>query len=212
MARIPYLFLLITTAALGQTDAAFDNIPFDQWLKGGGQARIQWSMRVFPAHLSDYQRLETSIWVDVDPDEFVKRFKPGQVEVFLEIRDHDNRAYRVHQALTLPSTQEPADRGAVRCVQHAFITPGDYQVAAAVYDNLSKEHSLKRTRLRVSKVARDPLPDVWLRLPKVDFSTDMTRISSRLSLPLKTARAIRIEVVVNESLSLSGMNGLIPPA
>jgi len=125
MLRIWHLLVLATVpTALGQAgrpESAFDSLPFEAWLKGGGGAAIQWTMSVSPARLSEYQRLETYIWVDVATDEFVNRGKPSQVVVFLEIRDRDNRVYRTHQVLTPTKGQGAADQVSVRFSRHAYI-------------------------------------------------------------------------------------------
>jgi hypothetical protein len=85
--------------------------------------------------------------------------------------------------------------------------PGDYQVAAAVFDTGSNEHALKKTKLHVPDVPHDPLPDAWRNLPEVEFVTFseppdtwyLPEITSRLNLTVPNERPVRVEVVVNES-------------
>jgi hypothetical protein len=212
VSRILYLCEVaaaMATVAVGQSrlpeDSAFEKIPFEDWLKGGDQAHIQWSMRVGPAHLSERQRLEASVWVDVAAEEFVTRNRPGQVMAFLEIRDRDNHVYRIHRSLI---RRKSSDAASVEWVQHVFLLPGDYDVAAAVYDEISKEHSLRRMTLRIPKLAHDPLPGAWRDMPIVDFSSQLVNNPPRLSLPLKTERPVRIEVIVNEAIYPSTMDRL----
>jgi len=148
-----------------------------------------------------------SVGVEVDGSEFVKRPKSGQIVVFLEIRDHDGRVYRTHRPLTFDDSQKTSNLAAIHFEQSTFMTPGDYHVAAAVYDVLSKEHSLKRMKLHVPEVAHDPLPEAWRDIPAVEFVpiSDpperwyLPEITSRLYLPIGNEKAARIEVVVNES-------------
>ena len=137
----------------------------------------------------------------IDADEFLKRAKRGQMVLFLEIRDRDNRVYRIHRTLGVGRRTNPSDLAAVKFIDHACVVPGDYDVAAAVYDTESKEHSLKRTKLRVPELARDPMPDVWRDLPGVEFSSCAPVNSGRLSLPLETENPTRIEVVMNQSVN-----------
>lgn len=204
------LSVLAAMSALGQPgrpDPAFEKIPFEEWLKGGRQARIQWSLRVFPARLSEHQRLETYVWATVNADEFMKRSERGQMELFMEVRDRNNRIYRSHRTLSLAKTLNPADLAAVKVVQHACVVPGDYEVAAAVYVTGSKEHNLKRTKLRVPELAHDPLPGAWRDLPSVEFSSCGPINSGRLSLPLQTEKPVRIEVVVNQTVNRDKRTG-----
>ena len=210
MLRIWYLSVLAATLAPGQgrPDPAFDKVPFDDWLKGHNDAHIHWSLRVFPAYLGESQRLETSVTAVVDADDFLKRSKRGRVVVFLEIRDHDNRAYRSRRVLSLSKRHNPADVAAVKFIQHACIVPGDYEVAAAVYDAASKEHSLKRTKLRVKELPHDPLPGAWRGLPNVELAStcDPAR-AAPISLPVETKKPVRVEVVVNQTVNRYRKNG-----
>ncbi len=101
MVRISYL-LLITIAALGQGDPAFENIMFDKSLKGDRERRFDWSLRVDPPVLTELQRLRISVVATVDGGNVAKWQDPGQMASFLEVRDHQNRSYRTQLPLTLP--------------------------------------------------------------------------------------------------------------
>ncbi len=190
----------------GVADPVFDLIPFEQWLKGGGEARFRWSMRILPPVLTAHQRLSVVVSVQVDGEELLKRKGPGRVVIFLEIRDREGRVFRSHRALRL-SEVKPASLAAVHCDYRAFVTPGDYQVVAAIYDSESQEHSFKRMTMHVPPIARDPLTESWRGLPEVEFTTlpdgpdrwYLPQIASRLHLPVATERRVRVEVVVNES-------------
>jgi hypothetical protein len=210
MRRNFYLPLLCAVAAFGQQglpDPVFDRIPFDEWLKGDGDARIRWSLMTYPANLSVHQRMATVVSVRIEGAEFVKRNGAGQLVVFMEIRDHDNRVFRTHRAMHFDELKNPGDLTSVNFDQYTFVRPGDYQVAVAILDTKSNEHAVKRTKLHVPELAHDPLPDVWRNLPEVDYASisdlpDMwylPEISSRLNLPFQNEKPVRVEVVVNES-------------
>jgi hypothetical protein len=195
-------------AQQGLPDPAFDKVPFDQWLKGADQSHIQFSIRASPAFLTIHQRLSQYFQIEVAGPEFVKRPGPGRLVAFLEIRDQDNRAYRFHSQMEFSQLKKASDLLAVNLSVRALMTPGDYRVAAAIYDIETKEHSLKRKTVHVPKVAHDPLPGFWRDLPPVEFLTETAerpdawfwpRITSRPNLALRTERPVRIEVLVNES-------------
>lgn len=203
MARILYLLLTGLVAAQGLPDAAFDAVPFNQWLKGGEQSSIKFSIRILPARLTVYQRLAAKVSVQVDRSEFRRR----KLTAFLEIRDSAGRAYRTHHELELSGVNRPANVN-VNFDQYTFIKPGDYLVTAAVYDAASKEHAVKQVRWRLPPMSFDPLPEAWRDLPPVEFSTVpsdppgrwyLPDISSRLFLPVASGKPVRVEVVVNES-------------
>jgi hypothetical protein len=210
MLRISFLAFAYSVAIMaqqGQPDPVFDRIPFEHWLEERGDAHIQWSMAVNPARLTVHQRLAVVLSVRIDGAEFAKRSGSGQMVVFLEVRDHDDRVFRTHHAVHFGDVQNPGGVASVNFDQYAFFEPGEYQVAAAVYDSASKEHALKKTRLRVPEVPRDPLPDSWRNMPEVEYMTFgqapdawyLPETSSRLNLPVSNERPVRVEVVVNES-------------
>jgi hypothetical protein len=226
------LLSILTLAAFGQEgvpDPVFAKVPFDEWLKGRDDAHIRFTLRVLPPRLSVHQRMAVMVAVEVDGGEFVKRPKSGQVVVFLEIRDRDGHRYRTHKALTFDDSQKLSTLAAIHFEQNTFMTPGEYQVAVAVFDVLAKEHSLRRTKVHVPEVAHDPLPGAWKDLPTVEFvpvSDPPERwflpdITSKLNLQVRNEKAVRIEVVVNESpteiamrrtgrVSTRNMGNLIP--
>jgi hypothetical protein len=80
------------------------------------------------------------------------------------------------------------------------LLPGDYEIIGAIYDTISKEHSLRRQRLHVAELHKDPLPDSWRGLPSVQGETQCA--DARLYLPLKSRQPFRIEVIVNNPYML----------
>jgi hypothetical protein len=204
------LATIVVFGQSGRTDAAFDKIPFEEWLKGGGEAPIRWSIRIFPARLSQNQRLEEYIWIEVDSAELLNRHERDQLIAFLEIRDQSNRVYRTQCPLNLEKGTAPTEQRSVRSVQLAYVLPGDYVLTAAVYDTVSKQHNLKQMRWRVPELVHDPLPGAWRDLPAVDFSGQIVDNPPRLYLPVKSRRPVHIELVVNEGIYPDTISRLIP--
>lgn len=200
MAGIQLALVLVTVAALGQPQGNF----LSESLKTGDPRPIRWSLHVSPARLQESQRLETSVSAMVGEREFTIGPKPAHMMFSLEIRDADNRIYRSDRAHYF---QRRTDSSEVRLIQPVCIKPGEYQLTASLYDTGSKERTSKQTRLRVPGLRHDPLPGAWHDLPNVEFSRCD---STRLSLPLKAGRPVRIEVVMNESASRYGTGSLIP--
>jgi hypothetical protein len=210
MMRIFYLLSMGALAGQGVPDPAFDRIPFERWLKGGGEVPMRWSIRSSrPAMLTIHQRMVVRFNIEVAGVEFVKRTGQGRLVAFLEIRDRDNRSYRAHSQIKFKELNNPNDLAAVTVSMGAYMTPGDYHVAAAIYDTETNAHSLKRQALRVPQLPHDPLPDSWSGVAPVEFLDPADRpdvwylpeIKSRLHLRLNTARPVRVEVLVNESAS-----------
>jgi hypothetical protein len=207
MFRLCILCILaaIAVGQPGHPDSAFDDVSFDKWLKNSDDGRIQWTLRVFPPQLDEYQRLSAYIWAVVAADEFAARPNPGRMVLLMEIRDRDQHTYRSHRALSLPKWTNPADFAGVKSIENVCVVPGDYEVAAAVYDTETREHSLKRAKLKVPEIAHDPLRSAWRSLPNVELSRECgPRDSSRLSLAVETRRPVHIDVVVNRPIERLG--------
>ncbi len=199
MLRISYLYVLAmtATAALGQSsrpDPAFDSIPFDKWLKGGQSAKIDWSLTVDPPILTELQRLRTTVVATVDGSVVAKWRSSGQMVLFLEVRDHQGHSYRTHLPLTLPEGADPAAGG--DWSDYVCVMPGDYEIAAAIYDTVTREHDLRRAKVRVPELHHDPLPGAWGRLPAME-NGGQACYDSQLSLPLRTKNPVQIDLVVN---------------
>ncbi len=210
--NLPHLaaiFLSLMASGQGIPDRVFENVPFEQWLKGGDQTRFRWSVRTLQPVLSNHQRMVTRFLVEVDGTEFVKRPGKGRMVAFLEIRDRQQHVYQNHCQLDFSTPQKPSDLAAINVTISAFLNPGEYRVATAIYDIDTKEHSLKQSTLHVPEVVHDPLTGFWQGLPPVEFITSrerpdvwyMPEITSRAHLPVRTERPVRIEVLVNESPS-----------
>ena len=80
MAPRTALAVLLGVATVGQIcaqrrglDPEFAKVPFEDWLKGANQAQIKWKFRIYPARLSNHQRLLTQIQVALDGAELAKR-------------------------------------------------------------------------------------------------------------------------------------------
>jgi hypothetical protein len=192
-------------AQRGSLDPAPDGRPLEQWAAGGEQARIKWSVSVSRARLSPHQRLEAEVEIRVDGAELARRRGEGQLLVLLEIDDQKGRRYPNHMTIDLAKVEEGIARQDVLWTFAVFVTPGDYRIAAALYDTATREHSLKRDRLEVAPMKNDPLPDAWRDLPDVEYvapadppdSWYLPSETGRLRLPLETRKPVEIEVVVN---------------
>ncbi len=193
MVRIVHLFLLIAVAALGQPDSAFDGVPFDKWLKGGHNAKIDWSLSVDPPALTEFQRLMTSVAAAVDAGTAAKWQYSGPMVLFLEVRDRQNRRYRTHLPLVLP--KEANDSAGWKWSESLCLVPGDYEIAAAIYDTESKEHNLRRAKLHVPELHNDPLPGTWRGAPVAE-SAELAW-HDPLRLPLKTEKPVQIDLMIN---------------
>ena len=211
LAALAALFALVSVAP-GQPvarrdslDPAFAQVPFQQWLAGGQQARIEWGVSVSRPHLSAHQRLRADVDVRVDGAELARRRGEGQLLILVQISDQQGHRYQNHISMDLAKTEKGVSKQDVISTFTAFVTPGDYRVVAALYDTASKEHCLKQVRLDVPPLKNDPLPGAWLDLPAVEYlpvadppdSWYLPALAEPLRLPLKSRSPVDIDLIVN---------------
>jgi hypothetical protein len=87
--------------------------------------------------------------------------------------------------------------------------PGEYEVALAICDDATSEHSIHRHHLRVNPLHNDPLPAAWQGLPAIEFipildAPDkwyLSAIDSKLNLTASPREPVHIDLVVNLSAS-----------
>ena len=205
-------FALLAIAARSQPvapreslDPAFARLPFEMWLAGGPQARIEWSAGVSRARLSAHQRLRADVEIRLDGAELARRRGEGQLLILLQIADRQGRRYQNHLSMDLAKTEEGVSKQDVVTTFTVFVTPGDYRIAAALYLTATQEHSLKQVRLQVPPLKNDPLPGAWLDLPAVEYllpsdppdSWYLPSMAGGLHLPLKSRSPIEIDLIVN---------------
>jgi hypothetical protein len=206
MWRAAIAVLIMTAVA-----AAQDHKDIERWLTGPAHADIRWSTHISPASLSRFQRLAARLSIRVDGREIEQRRGKGALLMMVELRDASGKRYELHRTIDLREPPYTAARHLKysEWIVASFLTPGDYQVTFAMADLNSDEHNLARQKLHVAPLAGDPLPGAWRDLPPVEFiqSTEppdawfIPESTARLALPLSTKRPVRVEVVVNTSVS-----------
>jgi hypothetical protein len=194
-------------AQSGALDPAFKTIPFDSWIDQGDQAHIRWTARVLPVELSNHQRLQAKIDIQVDGNELARRRGKGHMVVLVQFSDSENRVYQTHEAMDLQLVKDDIGRSNVSYMPAAFVTPGDYRISLAIFATATGEHSAMRIPLHVNSLKNDPLAGASRDLPPVEIlpavqSPDdlfLPNITGRLNLPLETRRPVRVEILVNAS-------------
>jgi hypothetical protein len=198
--------LIWTAVAAAQNDK-----DIERWLSGPAHADIRWSTHISPASLSRFQRLAVRFSIRADGREIEQRRGKGALLMMVELRDASGKRYESHRTIDL---REPPHTAATHLNYSewsvaAFLTPGDYQVTFAMADLNAGEHNLARQKLHIAPLAGDPLPGAWRDLLPVEFiqSTEppdawfVPESTARLVLPVAAKRPVRVEVVVNTSVS-----------
>lgn len=215
MARTAVLVVLIVLAAShaftqrGSLDPAFTKVPFDQWLQGGDQGQIRWTVHVLHPQLSTHQRLIARVEVQMDGAELAKLRGKGQLVIFVRLKDGEDRPYEDHGIIDLEKIEEGIRNQNVTYTASAFVLPGDYRVAVALFDTATGDHSAKQEKLHVPALKNDSLPGAWRDLPAVELiphaeppdSWYLPTVAGRLHLLAETRRPVQVAVIVNATPS-----------
>src|ERR1700676_2857567 len=175
----------------GALDPAFKKIPFYQWIDQGDQAHIRWTAHVLPVELSNHQRFQAKIDIQVDGNELARRRGKGFMVILVQFTDSQNRIYQTHEAIDLQLIKDDIGRSNISYIPAAFVTPGDYRISLAIFDTATGEHSAMRLPLHVNPAKNDPLPSAWRDLPPVEIlraaqtpdDLFLPNITGRLHLP-----------------------------
>jgi hypothetical protein len=178
------------------------SIPISDWLNAGEHSDIPWSLRVRDPILRIDQRLEVSYTADIDAKDLNKTGKDHELFLISRVSSPDgewlNEANIVRHTVDaeLPKHRE-AEFQMRLCVQ-----PGDYILWDVLYDRKTGKHNVAKHRLRVSELRGDPLPDLYRRMPLVEFvgvsdsdENGLGFINSQLYLPVRNKRPLQVELV-----------------
>ena len=221
------LVAALTISALAQAqsgssqsalDPVFAKVPFDRWLAETNSAQFKWSVRVTGGRLTNFQRLEARVDVQLDGEELVKRKGAGELVFFVQLSDSAHRRYQTHVAIPLQQVTDAAAKSNVVYSQPALVLPGDYRVDVAILDAATGEHATAQRTLHVAALRGDSLAGAWRGLPPVEFLTSneppdawfQPSLTGRLQIPLETRRPVRVEVLVNASPSAIGSRRRAP--
>lgn len=199
------VFAVAPLAGAGVADPVFATVPFDAWFQQAGQTRFKWSERVLAAELTVHQRLLAQVEVTLDGVELARRRGQGQMLIFCQLTDSSGVTWQDHGAIDLEKVEQGIRASDINFTESAFVMPGDYAVAVAIFDTATNEHAVRRDKLHVAALPNDPLPQAWKGLPAIEFmpqaeapdSWFLPDIKGRLNLPLPGARPSRIELLVN---------------
>jgi hypothetical protein len=189
----------------GWQDAAFADIPFEQWVNGGEHSNLRWTTSISEPGLSSHQRLSARLFAQVDGRELARRRGSGKLLVLVQIDDAKGHTWQNHQEMDLENVQEGIKASDAVFSQLFFVLPGDYRVITALYDTDTREHSISKRHLHVSALKNDPLPEAGRDLPAIEFVGPsmppegwfLPTIRTKLNLKAQSREPMDVELLVN---------------
>ena len=209
-AVLTIVLLAAASTQPGTPDPVFEKIPFDRWLGEPPNPNFHWKVRVPRAELSFHQRLVVPVEIELDGRDLETRRDHGSMVFLIQITDRVGTLFRHHTSIELSKFDANLKAAALQIAQPAFILPGDYQLAVALFDATTNEHSATQTQFHVAE-QRDFLPEAWRDLPPVEFiervqspdSWYLPNIQGRLQWAASAHSPPRLNVILNVDSSVS---------
>jgi hypothetical protein len=201
---VVFSVLFFRGVAVAQEPSPLDlhSIPISEWLNAGDHADVRWTFTVTQPYLRPDQHLEVSYAARVSGKE-LNRSGPEH-ELFLVSRISTPDGEWLNDAHIVRHT---VDGKLASNVQAEFLIrfvaqPGDYKIWAVLYDRKTGKHNVATRRVRVPEIRGDPLPNLYQRMPLVEFvetrdsDTSGREITgSPLYLPVHNPRPLDVELV-----------------
>jgi hypothetical protein len=170
-------------------------------LDAGEHAEIPWSFVVRDPVLRVDQRLEVAYTVRISGKNLNRT--GADHEIFLVSRISSPDGEWLNQPEIVRHTAgQLANNVYLELVMRVVVKPGEYVLWSVLYDRKTGKHNVAKRRLRVTELRGDPLPDLYSRMPLVEFpdyrevSTDsLAFVNGELYLPIRNKRPLQVELI-----------------
>ena len=196
--------MVLTTRVDAQDHDTLDlhSIPISDWLNSGDHSEIPWTFNVREAYLRVDQRLEVPYLARISGKELNRSGKNH--ELFLVSRVSSLDGEWLNEANVVRHTVEDQVPNNVQAEfrMRLVVQPGEYLLWAVLYDRKTDKHNVAKRRIKVAELRGDPLPDLYRRMPLVEFpsfgdsnSEAGSFVSSELYLPVRNKRPLQVELI-----------------
>src|SRR5262249_43544663 len=198
-----FLFLLTIHVSAEDTPSLdLHSIPISDWLNAGEHSEIPWTFSVHQPYLRIDQRLEVPYFARISGKDLNR--SGDNHELFLINRISSSEGEWLNEPNIIRHSIEDKLANSVQAEfqMHVVVQPGDYILWAVLYDRKTGKHNVAKRRLRVPELRSDPLPDLYRRMPLVEFpvlddsNPDSTGlVNGQLYLPVHNKRPLEVELI-----------------
>ena len=178
------------------------SIPISDWINAGERAEIPWDLRLSDPVLRIDQRLEVVYVVRMGAKDLNRIGKTHELFFVSRISSPDGEWLEQPNLSRYVIEQELPKGFQTQFVMRVCVQPGDYVLWLVLYDRQSGKHNVARRRMRVPEFRGDPLPDLYRRMPLVEFpqidESDQNGpgfLKSPLNLPVHNKHALDVELI-----------------
>ena len=178
------------------------SIPISDWLNAGEHSDIPWDFRVRDPYLRVDQRLEISYIARIAAKDLNRTGKNHELFLVNRISTPDGEWLNEPNILRHTVEDELPKNVQAEFLMRVVVQPGDYILWAVLYDRRTGKYNVAKRHMRVSELRGDPLPDLYRRMPLVEFpeigdsnGNGLGFISSQLYLPVRNRRPLQVELI-----------------
>ena len=198
-----YLFAT-AIPSIAQDDAQLDlkSIPISDWLNAGETTEIPWTLIIRDAYLRMDQRLEVGYLTRIRAKDLNRTGSAHELFLVNRISTPDGEWLNAPSVLQQSIEKELPNNVEAQFPMRVCVQPGDYVLWLVLYDRKTGKHNVAKRRIRVPEISKDPLPEVYARLPLVEFpkpretqEDPVSYVTSELFLPVRNKRPLEIELI-----------------
>jgi hypothetical protein len=177
------------------------SIPISAWLNGGDHADIPWDFRVSEPLLRVDQRLEVLYSLKIDAKAINKTGSEHELFLISRVSTPDGEWLNQPGIVRETVDQELPDRRSMQFSMRVVVQPGDYVLWIVLYDRKTGKHNVTKHHFKVGELHGDPLPNLYRRLPLVEFPEygdvdgGFGALRSLLYLPVRNKQPLDIHLI-----------------
>ena len=178
------------------------SIPISDWLNAGEAAEVPWEFRVADPYLRIDQRLEVSYVARISARDLNRTGKTHELFFVSRVSSNDGEWLEQPNIARRVIEQELPRGTQAEFFMRVCVQPGDYLLWLVLYDRQTGKHNVAKRRLRVPELRGDPLPDLYRRIPLVEFpkieDSDQKGpgfVTGQLYLPVHNKHSLQVELV-----------------
>ena len=178
------------------------SIPISDWLNAGEHTGIPWDFTVRDAYLRIDQRLEVSYGGGIEAKDLNKTGPQHELFLISRVSSPDGEWLSEPAVMQQNIEDQLARHVQVQFAMRVVVQPGDYLLWVVLYDRKTGKYNVAKRHFKVSELRGDPLPDLYLRMPLVEFPETNERkehgagfVNGQLYLPVHNKRALQVQLI-----------------
>lgn len=178
------------------------SIPISDWLNAGEHTELPWTFTVRQPSLRIDQRIEISYAARISGKDLNRSGKSHELFLVNRLSTPDGEWLNEPRIVRHTLEDQLPNNVQAEFTIRVVAQPGEYTLWAVLYDRKTGKHNLAKRRIHVPEMHGDPLPELYRRMPLVEFpetndSNDNAFgfVNSQLYLPVHNKRPLQVELI-----------------